>query len=153
VVLENPRYAAGHLGAADDQSLNKPEYAFQRVLEGCRALFRELGLEAERIPLIATGGIHRPEQLRQLMDWGADGVQMGTAFAVTEEGESHENFKRLLLDAEPKDIVTFMSVAGLPARAVRSPWLDAYLDKDQQLQAVPRDPPCTDGFACPAHRG
>ncbi|MCH1878242.1 nitronate monooxygenase family protein [Alcaligenes ammonioxydans] len=153
VVLENPRYAAGHLGAADDQSLNKPEYAFQRVLEGCRALFRELGLESERIPLIAAGGIHRPEQLRQLMDWGADGVQMGTAFAVTEEGDAHENFKRVLLDAEAKDIVTFMSVAGLPARAVRTPWLDAYLHKEKKLQSVARERPCTEGFDCLAHCG
>ncbi|MDP1183577.1 nitronate monooxygenase, partial [Klebsiella pneumoniae] len=79
------------------------------------------------------------------MDWGADGVQMGTAFAVTEEGDAHENFKRVLLDAEPKDIVTFMSVAGLPARAVRTPWLDAYLHKEQKLQSVARERACTEG--------
>ena len=44
------------------------------------------------------------------------------------------NFKRVLAEAKPEDIVTFMSVAGLPARAVRTPWLARYLDKEAALQ-------------------
>ena len=33
----------------------------------------------------------------------------------------------ILAKAKPEDIVEFLSVAGLPARAVRTPWLDKYL--------------------------
>ena len=42
------------------------------------------------------------------------------AFAVTEEGDADIAFKRVLAQAKPEDIVEFMSVAGLPARAVRT---------------------------------
>lgn len=153
IVIENPRYAAGHLGAPDDASLDKPDYTFSRVLEGCRQLFKDLGLESVRIPLIAAGGVNSPQQLRGLLSSGADAVQLGTAFAVTREGDSHENFKRVLLDAEPSDIVTFMSVAGLPARAVRTPWLDAYLHKEAKLQSVATERACREGFDCLSHCG
>jgi nitronate monooxygenase len=118
IVIENPKFAAGHLGAPTADALNNPNFAFPAVLEGTRALFKELGLEKENIPLVAGGGIHTPEQVRELMRLGADAVQLGSAFAVTQEGDAHPNFKKVLVEARPEDIVTFMSVAGLPARAV-----------------------------------
>ena len=60
--------------------------------------------------------------MRELFALGASAVQLGTAFAVTEEGDADIAFKHVLADAKPEDIVEFMSVAGLPARAVRTPW-------------------------------
>ena len=45
------------------------------------------------------------------------------------------NFKKVIAEARPEDIVTFMSVAGLPARAVRTPWLAAYLKRLERAQA------------------
>jgi len=105
------------------------------VLEGVFNLFRELGIERERIPLIVAGGINSHEQVRLLMSQGASAVQIGTAFAVTEEGDAHPNFKKVLAEAKPEDIVTFMSVAGLPARAVRTPWLESYLKRESRMQA------------------
>ncbi|WP_261315420.1 nitronate monooxygenase, partial [Burkholderia dolosa] len=65
---------------------------------------------------------------------GATGGQVGTPFAVTEEGDAHPNFKRVLADASPDDIVEFVSVTGLPARAVRTPWLDRYLRNETRIR-------------------
>lgn len=148
IVIENPRYAAGHLGAATLDGVNNPHFAFPEVIEGTLALFKELGLESEKIPLIAAGGIHTHEQVRELIALGASAVQLGTPFAVTEEGDAHPNFKKVLVEATPDDIVTFMSVAGLPARAVRTPWLADYLDKEAKLQRVAKARKCTVGFDC-----
>jgi nitronate monooxygenase len=148
IVIENPRYAAGHLGAAKLEDLDQPHFAFPTVLQGTLELFKELGLERERIPLIAAGGVNSPEQVRELLDMGASAVQLGTAFAVTEEGDAHINFKKVLAEAKPEDIVTFMSVAGLPARAVRTPWLVNYLAKEAKLQAKAGAKACTVGFDC-----
>jgi nitronate monooxygenase len=148
IVIENPRYAAGHLGAAKIDDVNLPHFAFPAVFEGTRELFKELGIESQRIPLIAAGGVNTPEQLRELLDMGASAVQLGTAFAVTEEGDAHINFKKVLAEAKPEDIVTFMSVAGLPARAVRTPWLENYLDKEAKLQRKAAPKACTVGFDC-----
>ena len=153
IVIENPRYAAGHLGAPTLESVANPQFAFAEVIESTLTLFKDLGLERERIPLIAAGGIHTPEQVRELMLLGASAVQLGTPFAVSEEGDAHPNFKRVLVEATPDDIVTFMSVAGLPARAVRTPWLAEYLEKEAKLQRVAKARKCTVGFDCLAQCG
>lgn len=148
IVIENPRYAAGHLGAARPEDVNNPNFAFPAVLEGTRELFKELNIERENIPLITAGGIHTHEQVRELIGMGADAVQLGTAFAVTEEGDAHINFKRVLADAKPEDIVTFMSVAGLPARGVKTEWLANYLEKEAKLQSKAKQKQCEVGFDC-----
>ncbi|MDS1141222.1 nitronate monooxygenase family protein [Pusillimonas sp. SM2304] len=153
IVIENPRFAAGHLGAPTAEALNNPNFAFSKVLEGTLQLFKDMGLEKEKIPLITAGGIHSHEQVVRLMGMGANAVQLGSAFAVTEEGDAHPNFKKVLVEAKPEDIVTFMSVAGLPARAVRTPWLANYLEKEEKLQRIAKKRPCTVGFDCLASCG
>lgn len=153
IVIENPKYAAGHLGAPTAEAMNSPNFAFTNVLTGARQLFRDMGLEKENIPLIAGGGVHTHEQVVELLGIGANAVQLGSAFAVTEEGDAHPNFKKVLVEARPEDIVTFMSVAGLPARAVRTPWLANYLEKEEKLQRIAKQRPCTVGFDCLASCG
>lgn len=95
-----------------------------------------------------AGGINSHEQMRALCRMGASAVQLGTPFAVSEECDAHINFKNILMQAKPEDIVTFMSVAGLPARAVRTPWLNNYLDNEAKLQGKARQKECTVGFDC-----
>jgi len=148
IVIENPKFAAGHLGAARPEDVDAPHFAFPAVLEGTQELFKELGIERERIPLITAGGVHTHEQVKELFAMGADAVQLGTAFAVTQEGDAHINFKKILAEAKPEDIVTFMSVAGLPARGVRTPWLANYLEKEEKLMRKAGPKPCTVGFDC-----
>ncbi|MDQ9171209.1 nitronate monooxygenase family protein [Oxalobacteraceae bacterium R-40] len=148
IVIENPQFAAGHLGAAKLEEVNAPHFAFEIVLEATLELLKEMGIESEKIPLIAAGGVNHPDQVRKLFSLGASAVQLGTAFAVTEEGDAHVNFKNVLAQAVPEQIVTFMSVAGLPARAVRTPFLDKYLKKEAKLQEVAKPRKCTVGFDC-----
>lgn len=150
IVIEHPRYAGGHLGATKVDEIADPRFDFPLVLEAVQATFRELGIERERIPLIVGGGIHTHEQVLELLALGASAVQIGTAFAVTEEGDAHPNFKKVLAEAKPEDIVTFISVAGLPARAVLTPWLKNYLKRESKLQSHAKDDPrrCVPGFEC-----
>ena len=126
IVVENPRLAGGHLGAAKVADLGDARFDFEVVIPQVREFFRQAGYERE-IPLIAAGGIDSHADIVRLQALGAAGVQLGTAFAVTEECDASEVFKRILAQARPQDIVEFTSVAGLPARAVRTPWLDKYL--------------------------
>jgi nitronate monooxygenase len=135
IVIEQPKYAGGHLGAARVEDVNDPRFEFARVLDEAFTALQELGLERERIPLIPAGGINSHDKVRKLFSLGAAAVQVGTAFAVTEEGDAHPTYKRVLAEAQPDDIVTFMSVAGLPARAVRTPFIANYLRREQLLQA------------------
>jgi len=135
IILEHPRYAGGHLGATRPEEINDARFDFPHVLEGIFKLFRELCIENEPIPLIPAGGVNSHEKLRHLLGLGASAAQIGTPFAVTEEGDAHPNFKKVLAEAGPEDIVTFMSAAGLPARGVLTPWLKNYLRREGRLQA------------------
>ncbi|CAN0104629.1 unnamed protein product [Phaeothamnion confervicola] len=150
IVIEHPRYAGGHLGATRPEEINDPRFDFEPVLAGVLALFAQMGLEREKIPLVVAGGIHTHEQVRNLLCLGAAAVQLGTPFAVTAEGDAHINFKHVLADAKPEDIVTFMSVAGLPARAVKTFWLNNYLKREKALQANAKADPrrCVPGLNC-----
>lgn len=150
IVIEHPRHAGGHLGAPKQEDINDRRFDFDVVLEGVAKLFSELGIERERIPLICAGGIHRHEQVRELIGQGASAVQLGTAFAISEESDAHPNFKKVLAEAKREDIVEFMSVAGLPARGVLTPWLKNYLRREQHLQAKAKcdESRCTQGLHC-----
>jgi nitronate monooxygenase len=150
IVIEHPRYAGGHLGATRLSEVRDPRFDFAPVLEGIFALVRELGLEASRIPIVVAGGIHSHEQVRALLALGASAVQVGTPFAVSAEGDAHPDFKRVLAGARPEDIVEFMSVAGLPARAVVTPWLRNYLKREKALQSHAKADPrrCVPGGEC-----
>ena len=154
IVIEHPRYAGGHLGAARIDEVADARFDFERVLPGIRRVLHDAGLDADAIPLIAAGGINSPARVKQARDAGADAVQVGTPFAVTEECDAHANFKRVLAEARPEDIAVFMSVAGLPARAVRTPWLAAYLEKEATLQRRARTRrQCTLAWDCLAQCG
>ncbi len=126
-----------------------PRFDFERVLPAVLEFFRAEGIAPGTIPLIPAGGINSHERIRELLALGAAAVQIGTAFAVTEEGDADMAFKRVLAGAGPEDIVEFMSVAGLPARAVRTPWLENYLKYLPKLTAAARKKRrCTLHFDC-----
>lgn len=149
IIIEHPRYAGGHLGAARVEDLTDPRFDFERVIPEALEFFREQGIADGAIPLITAGGINTHERVVELLAMGAAGVQLGTAFAVTEECDAAPEFKATLAGAKPEDIVEFVSVAGLPARAVRTRWLDNYLRHLPKLQAVARvKPRCTLHFDC-----
>ncbi len=149
IVIEHPRYAGGHLGAAKVADLTESRFDFEQVIPATIAFFRTMGLADDAIPLIPAGGINSPARVRELLTLGASAVQLGTPFAVTEECDAAPEFKAVLANARPEDIVEFMSVAGLPARAVRTPWLDNYLHYLPKMQAVARKKPrCTLHFDC-----
>ena len=153
IVIEHPRLAGGHLGAARIADLNDPRFDFENVLPQTMAFLRSAGLEG-RVPLIAAGGVRSFEDILRLQGLGAAAVQLGTPFAVTDEGDAHVEFKRVLAEARDEDMVEFTSVAGLPARAVRTPWLKSYLVIEPRLQAVAHvKSRCTKAFDCLAQCG
>jgi nitronate monooxygenase len=154
IVIEHPKLAGGHLGAAKVADLNDPRFDFEQVIPAVLEFFEESGY-SKSIPLIAAGGISSREDIQRLQTLGASGVQLGTAFAVTIESDAAQAFKEVLANAEPKDIVEFVSVAGLPARAVRTPWLEKYLRIEDKLKSAAhlKKKGCNLALDCLAHCG
>ena len=153
IVIEHPRLAGGHLGAAKVADLNDPRFDFENVIPATLAFLRGAGLERQ-VPVIVAGGIRSHEDIVRLQGLGAAGVQLGTPFAVTQECDAHPEFKRVLAQARHEDVVEFISVAGLPARAVNTPWLQHYLQAEPKLQSkVHKKPRCILAFDCLAQCG
>lgn len=71
------------------------------------------------IPVIAAGGIATGETMHAAMILGADGVQMGTRFAMTTESSAHQNFKDICINT--KEGETFLTLKELaPVRLIRN---------------------------------
>ncbi len=153
IVIEHPALAGGHLGAAKVADLRDPRFDFDVVIPQVLGLLRDIGIDRE-VPVIAAGGVRRYEDIARLQALGAAAVELGTPFAVTLECDAHAGFKRVLANACDDDLVEFTSVAGLPARAVKTPWLQNYLKAEPRLQAVAHAKPrCTLAFDCLAQCG
>ncbi len=152
IVIEHPRLAGGHLGAAKIADLQDPRFEFENAIPQSLAFLRSAGIERE-VPIIAAGGIRTQADIRRVQDQGGAAVQMGTPFAVTTEGDADPAFKQVLADARDADLVEFTSVAGLPARAVRTPWLTTYLRSLHKLQERAHPKRCTKSFDCLAQCG
>ena len=58
---------------------------------------------ATTLPLIAAGGIGTGNAMLATFALGAEGVQIGTRFALTEESSAHENFKQLCINLNEGD--------------------------------------------------
>ena len=117
VIVEGPK-AGGHLGFKEEQIGDK-EYALEKIVP---EIVNELKIIEEKynkpIPLIAAGGIYTGEDIRNIMELGASGVQMATRFVTTEECDASPAFKQTYINASEKDIEIIKSPVGLPGRAI-----------------------------------
>lgn len=74
---------------------------------------------AVKIPVIAAGGIGSGKAMLAAMALGAEGVQIGSAFAVAEESSAHPHFKERIIDAAEGD--TRLSMKKLvPVRLLKN---------------------------------
>jgi nitronate monooxygenase len=70
IVIEHPRLAGGHLGAARIADLHDRRFDFDVVLPEVTAFLRSAGLEG-RIPLIPAGGVSCLQDIQRLQALGA----------------------------------------------------------------------------------
>lgn len=75
--------------------------------------------EQVEIPIIAAGGIGTGRGMLAAMVLGADGVQIGSRFAATEESSAHDNFKNKILAVNDGD--THLTLKELaPVRLIKN---------------------------------
>jgi enoyl-[acyl-carrier protein] reductase II len=76
------------------------------------------------IPLLAAGGIATGRGMLAAMALGADGVQVGSRFAASDESSAHANFKQTILDVKEGDTqLTLKELA--PVRLIKNKfWQD-----------------------------
>jgi enoyl-[acyl-carrier protein] reductase II len=79
---------------------------------------------ATSLPLIAAGGIMSGDSILAAQVLGAEGVQLGTIFALTQESGAHEAFKRRCLDLNEGDTRLLLRKLS-PTRLVKGGFYDA----------------------------
>ncbi|MAS51590.1 MAG: nitronate monooxygenase [Flavobacteriales bacterium] len=71
------------------------------------------------IPVVAAGGIASGETMLAAMSLGADGVQIGSRFAISKESSAHELFKSYVVNSKDGDtILTLKELA--PVRMLKN---------------------------------
>ena len=86
---------------------------------------------ATSLPLIAAGGIATGDAMLAVEAMGADGVQIGTLFALTKESSAHENFKRLCLNLdEGGTLLHFRKLS--PTRLVKNGFQNAVQEAENR---------------------
>ncbi|MDR0832692.1 MAG: nitronate monooxygenase [Candidatus Symbiothrix sp.] len=79
--------------------------------------------QAISIPLIAAGGIATGNGLLAAMALGADGVQIGTAFALAEESSAHQAFKEKSIALQEGDTMLCLKKLA-PTRLIKNNFYD-----------------------------
>ena len=68
--------------------------------------------KASSLPLMAAGGIASGEAMFAAMALGADGVQVGSRFAISEESSAHPDFKKLVIGLTEGDTKLALKKVG-----------------------------------------
>jgi NAD(P)H-dependent flavin oxidoreductase YrpB (nitropropane dioxygenase family) len=80
--------------------------------------------KAVKIPVIAAGGIVSGRDIADMVQLGADGVQMATRFVLSTECAVSDAFKQHYLQARAEDVILIKSPVGMPGRALRNVFTD-----------------------------
>jgi NAD(P)H-dependent flavin oxidoreductase YrpB (nitropropane dioxygenase family) len=136
VIVEGPK-AGGHLGFKEEQIFDN-DYSLEKLVP---EIVSELKLFEDKydtkIPLIAAGGIYTGEDIHNILNLGASGVQMGTRFVTTDECDASPAFKQAYIDAESSDIEIIKSPVGMPGRAILSNFITKVREGKKQPKKCP----------------
>ena len=118
-IVEGPM-AGGHLGFKYEDLINntapKLEDIAKEVIEFANNL-------ETPIPTVVAGGVYTGQNMKEALEYGAAGVQMGTRFVTTKECDADNKFKLKYLNATKEDIKIIKSPVGMPGRAIINPFL------------------------------
>lgn len=88
------------------------------------ALIPYLKAEIPELPVVAAGSIATGRQMAAALALGADAVYVGTRLIATPEAQAHAEYKQMLIDSAPEEIIYSDKISGIPAN-----WLKRSLDR------------------------
>ncbi|HOZ31064.1 MAG TPA: nitronate monooxygenase [Bacteroidales bacterium] len=123
IVVEGPK-AGGHLGFKLNQ-IYDDNYSLEHLIPEVVAVVKDFeNIYNVKIPVIAAGGVYTGQNISDIIELGASGVQMGSRFVTTTECDASEEFKQTYLNAKKCDIEIIQSPVGMPGRAIKNGFLD-----------------------------
>ena len=89
-------------------------------------------VDAVSIPVIAAGGIADGRGIAAAFMLGAEAVQIGTRFVVSDESIVHENYKQRIIKAKDIDTAVTGRSHGHPVRGLRNKMTREYIKLEQE---------------------
>ena len=130
LVVEGPK-AGGHLGFKNEQ-IDDEHYQLETILPEVIQEAHEIEEKyGRKIPVIAAGGIADGRGMAAAFMLGAEGVQVGTAFAASRESVIHQNYKDSILRAKDIDTRVTGRTTGHPIRVLRNDMSRKYLEMEK----------------------
>lgn len=132
VVIEGIE-AGGHLGFKRKE-LDEPSFNANETIQAVKAVLAPYEEKYnKKIPIIFAGGVFNGEDVKRVLSYGADGVQMATRFVATDECDAHIAFKNAYVHANSSDVEIILSPVGLPGRVLHTPLLTR-LEHEQRIK-------------------
>lgn len=76
-------------------------------------------VDAVNIPVLGAGGFATGKHLAAALTLGADGIQIGSRLAITQESSGHQSFKEACVQAKSED--TFLTIKkAIPVRLLKN---------------------------------
>ena len=136
IVVEGPK-AGGHLGFKRE-NIDDINYSLEHIVpEVVNAVKPFEDKYNKEIPVIAAGGLYDGNDIYEIMQKGAKGVQLGSRFVTTHECDASAVFKQKYIDSSESELEIIQSPVGMPGRA----FSNAFLDKVKLGLKVPKTCP------------
>lgn len=123
VVVEGPK-AGGHLGFKPAQ-IEDENFSIEKLIPEVVTVVAEFEEKYnQEIPVIAAGGIYTGEDMYNIMQLGAKGVQIASRFVTTHECDADIKFKKSYINATEDQVEIIQSPVGMPGRALKGEFLE-----------------------------
>ena len=96
------------------------------------------------IPVISAGGVGCKADIDEMLNYGAQGVSVGSPFIASVEAGVTKEYKQACVDYGAKDIVMTERISGTPCTVINTPyvqkigtkqtWLESVLNKNKKLK-------------------
>lgn len=124
VVIEGPK-AGGHLGFKPNEVLDITDEEYKKEILAIIDVVKEYANKHNcKIPVVVAGGISDANKVSEMMELGADGVQVASRFVTTYECDAAQEFKDAYLNAKEEDVIIVKSPVGMPGRAIRNKFIE-----------------------------
>jgi nitronate monooxygenase len=96
------------------------------------------------IPVISAGGVGNGKQMKQMMDYGACGISIGSPFIASEEAPVTSDYKMACVTYGANDIVTTTKLSGTPCTVINTDyvkkigtqqnWVEKFLNSNKKIK-------------------
>lgn len=97
-----------------------------------------------KIPVISAGGVGNGREAHNMLQYGADGLSVGSLFIASEESDVSQDYKQACVDFGEDDIVMTTKLSGTPCTVINTPyvkkvgtrqnWFERLLNKNKRLK-------------------